>query len=255
MKLRAGRVLSRANETKLQAAAQAILDVLAQVGEEENSRDAPNGPSAELHTYEMTGVEVRAEGDQPVITGYAAVFNRRSVMLWDFQEEILTGAFASTLKRNPDIRALWQHDTAQVLGRTTNQTLRLWEDETGLGFELRPPATQVGRDAVVLIERGDVNQMSFGFSMAPEGAKWFTDDTGILVRQLIEVDNLMEVSPVTFPAYLDTTAYLRSILRNAPDWVQRALLPNGVDHSGTDDSEAARARMDLLLRRLRLLSI
>jgi len=255
MNLRAGRVLSRANENRLREAAAAILDVLAQVegaGEENSRRGAP---SAELRSYEMTGVEVRADGEQPVITGYAAVYNRRSVMLWDFQEEILTGAFASTLKRNPDVRALWQHDPAAVLGRTTNETLRVWEDDTGLGFELRPPATQVGRDAVELIRRGDVNQMSFGFTMVPEGQKWFTDESGLLVRQVVEVDNLMEVSPVTFPAYPDTTATLRSLLRNAPDWVQRALLPNGVDPSSTDDSMTARARLDLLRREIELLSI
>lgn len=255
MKLRAGRVLSRANENRLREAAQAITDVLAQLesGDEQNSREWRAAPATEYQTFNMTDVRVRRQGDQPIIEGYAAVYNRRSVMLWDFQEEIMSGAFAGTLKRNPDIFSLWQHNAENVLGRTTSKSLRLWEDSTGLGFELRPAPTQAGRDAVISIERGDVDKASFGFQMAPEGQKWFTDENGVLVRQLIEVDVLFEVSPVTWPAYPDTAVSVRSMLRCAPEWVQRALLPDGVDHN--DDSEATRARTDLLQKRLRLMSI
>lgn len=235
----AGRVLSNKNETRLREALAALAEVLAQLesGDEMNAVRGLAG-GFEQRTVTMGNVEVRAEGDTPKIRGYAAVFNRLSQPLYGFREQIMRGAFAETLAG--DVRALWQHDTGQVLGRTRNGTLQLWEDERGLGFEITPPDTQVGRDAVTLIGRGDVDQMSFGFNVPLGGDEW-TDGEDMPVRTVRTIE-LIEVSPVTFPAYLDTSA----LLRNAPEWVQRALLPQGVDQSATD--EQARARYEYLSR-------
>lgn len=228
----AGRVISRANESKLRGAAQAIAEVLAQLGEEEDSaRDAILG--AETRVYDVEGLEVRADGDKPIISGYAAVFNRLSVMIYDFREQIAQGAFQDTLDR--DIRALWNHDSGMVLGRNRAGTLRLWEDDTGLGFELKPPNTQAGRDAVELVSRGDVSQMSFGFNVPPGGDEWEKNDDGLLIRTLRRVE-LHEVSLVAFPAYPDTSA----VLRSAPEWVQRALA-QGVDDISEKDIRGAGA--------------
>ena len=174
----------------------------------------------EHRSYAMSNVEVR-KGEYPTIGGYAAVFERKSVMLYGFREKIMAGAFQDSLR--DDIRALWQHDTSQVLGRTRSGSLRLWEDDTGLGFELDPPDTQTGRDAVTLIIRGDVDQMSFGFNVPVNGDDWSEDEDGIPLR-IIKRAKLVEVSPVTFPAYPDTSA---GIMRSAPEWVQRALAPDG----------------------------
>lgn len=226
-----GRVLSAKNESKLRAALDALHEVLAALGEpEQDNRSAQ--PAVEHRSYGMANVEVRA-GEKPTIGGYAAVFERKSVMLYGFREKIAPGAFRDSLQ--DDIRALWQHDTAQVLGRTRAGTLRLWEDERGLGFEVDPPDTQTGRDALTLIARGDVDQMSFGFNVPINGDAWTEDEDGIPLRT-IKRAKLIEVSPVTFPAYPDTSA---SIMREAPEWVQRALT-QGVDHTGQDIQRALR---------------
>lgn len=239
---RAGRVLSAGNEKKLRQAMEALAEVLAQLaGDEENSIRAASGP--ELRTYAMSGVEVRAEGDGPAkISGHAAMFNSMSVYMYGFRERIAPGAFAQTLIDH-DQRALWQHDTARVLGRVKAGTLRLWEDDQGLAFEITPPDTSDGRDAVTLIQRGDVDQMSFGFNVALDGDQWSEDDAGMPVRTLTRV-NLMEVSPVTWPAYTATSA---NIMRSAPEWVQRALT-QGDDIA----TEQARARLNRLRRTLDL---
>jgi len=147
------------------------------------------------------------EGGQRKIVGYAALFNVLSPPLWGFRERIQPGAFSKTI-READVRALWNHDSNLVLGRTKNGTLRLKEDDVGLGIEINPPDTQWARDALVSIDRGDVDQMSFSFEAVRE--TWGTE-SGHTVRTLEEV-KLFDVSPVTFPAYPQTSVQLRSII-------------------------------------------
>lgn len=200
----------------------------------------------ERRSYELNKISLRKDGEKQKLEGYAAVFNRLSVMLWGFREKIEPGFFENSL--SDDIRMLWQHDSAWVLGRTRARTLMVWEDERGLGFENEPPNTQIGRDAMVSIERGDVDQMSFGFTVLPNGDEWYEEDDGTLVRTLKRGGGkLTEISPVTFPAYKDTSV---DIVRNAPEWVQRALKPGANDSRA---AEKARARMDLLRQRAKLL--
>jgi len=208
----------------------------------------------EHRSYRLEKLEVRENGSQSTISGYAALFNRLSSILWGFREKIAPWAFADSLK--DDIRAFWQHDSAQVLGRTKAGTLSVWEDERGLGFDLTPPDTQTGRDAVTLIGRGDVDQMSFGFNVLPDGDSWEQTGDGMLIRTLHKV-RLIEISPVTFPAYPDTSVAVRSedvdIASSAPEWVQRALA-QGVDHkSGAAD--VARARLLLRQRQHAILNL
>ena len=168
----------------------------------------------EYRCFEADGLEIRAEGDERKIRGYAAVFNRKSLpIMGSFREIIKPGAFKRTIKNGSDIRALWQHNDAEVLGRTTNGTLVLKEDRKGLAVEISPPDTSYARDALELIERGDVSQMSFRFSV-PKGKETWSDDDGdddLMLRTVSEI-NLSEVSPVTFPAYPDTEASVRAFL-------------------------------------------
>jgi len=140
------------------------------------------------------------------ITGYAAVFNSLSEDLGGFREKIDREAFTRTIQ-NADVRALFNHDKNYVLGRTKSGTLKLSSDEHGLKIENIPPDTQWARDLLVSIDRGDVNQMSFGFRTISD--KWEKRDKED-IRTLLDVE-LFDISPVTFPAYPDTEVGLRSL--------------------------------------------
>lgn len=177
----------------------------------------------------------------PRITGYAAVFNSPSDDLGGFREIIRPGAFTKTIQEG-DVRGLWNHNPDYVLGRTKSGTLKLLEDEVGLRFELTPPDTQWARDAMTTIRRGDVDQMSFAFRVVRDD---WTNADGQTTRYLGEV-KLFDISPVTFPAYPQTSAQVRA----------RALEFSGAPaedgHPPVDDEAAARGRADVLRRRIEL---
>lgn len=159
--------------------------------------------------YTRGDVELRAAADQPKqMAGYAAVFNSLSQNLGGFVERIAPGAFAKTLAE-ADVKALFNHDANLLLGRSKSGTLRMEEDEVGLRYEVDLPDTTLGRDLSVLLERGDVSQSSFAFRVVRDD--WATDDQDRPVRTLVEV-KLFDVSPVTYPAYLDTEASMRAAL-------------------------------------------
>src|SRR5688572_31839889 len=98
----------------------------------------------ERRTYEQ--IEIRAEGDGKGLRliGHAAVFNKQSDEIFGFREIVLPGAFKKSLK-DSDIRALWNHEPAHILGRTKAGTLRLREDDVGLRTEIDLPDTQLAR--------------------------------------------------------------------------------------------------------------
>ena len=148
------------------------------------------------------------------IVGYAAKFNRPSEPLavrgGSFREVIAPGAFDRTLARGADVRALVEHDAARILGRTRSGTLELSVDATGLRVSIDPPDTSSARDVIESIRRGDLDGMSFGFSVAEErGEEWDTDASGETVRTILACD-LFDVSVVAFPAYPDAEVSLRT---------------------------------------------
>jgi hypothetical protein len=146
-------------------------------------------------------------GDGMSFSGYAAVFNSDSEPL-PFVERIAPGAFKRSLKSKNNIRMYLNHDSSMLLATTRAKTLRLMEDDRGLKVEADLPDTTVGRDLSTLIQRGDVDSMSFGFSVPARGDSWSDDG---MVRELKEV-RLYEVSVVTgFPAYQATSASVRSL--------------------------------------------
>jgi HK97 family phage prohead protease len=149
------------------------------------------------------------ETDVSVIRGYAAVFNKYSLNLGGFREQILPGAFDAVLQ--DDVRALFNHDPNFVLGRTTAGTCRMGVDDTGLFYEVDLPDTQTARDLLTSIARGDVSQSSFAFSVAAGGAEWTSDDLLGDIRNVSKVARLYDVSPVTYPAYPDATIAARSL--------------------------------------------
>ena len=147
------------------------------------------------------------EGDGMAFTGYAAVFNSDSEPL-PFIERIAPGAFANSLGSRNEIKMFVNHDTTRVLASKRAGTLRLSEDTHGLRVEADLPPTTDGLDLAILMKRGDVDSMSFGFSVPSGGDTWSPDGA---TRELREV-RLHEVSIVTaFPAYTATSAGVRSL--------------------------------------------
>lgn len=160
----------------------------------------------ETRTFDITKLSTRdATEEQPSkITGYAAVFNSKTTIGGWFDEVIEPGAFARSLSENGDIRALFNHNWDNVLGRTKSGTLRLEEDEKGLKFEIELPNTSVGRDLAESMSRGDINQCSFGFWITEENWDYSVEPA---LRTIKEVE-LYEISVVSIPAYDDTEASL-----------------------------------------------
>lgn len=150
--------------------------------------------------------ELRAAGDSRTVSGYAVKWDSLSEDLGGFRERFETGAFAQSVK-DGDVRGLLNHNPAQVLARTTNGTLRIEEDKTGLRFDMDVAKTSVGDDTLELVRRGDITQMSFGFAAIND--RWEMDDEQE-IRTVTEA-RLFDVSPVAFPAYPDTEVAKRSL--------------------------------------------
>ena len=187
----------------------------------------------ELRTYnlsELRAVDAGADGQS--IQGYAALFNSMSEDLGGFVEIVMPGAFTNTLEHD-DQRDLWQHDTKMVMGRKKAGTLELQEDEVGLRFKVTPPNTSWAQDAMVSVQRGDVDQMSFGFDTVRD--RW--EQRGELVVRYLDEVKLYEVSQVTFAAYPQTSAHVREHVKELRAAMQQA----GSDENGAaaDTQEGA----------------
>lgn len=165
--------------------------------------------TVEKRNLTTNSVEIREdEAGNRTLTGYAIKWEMKSVTMgWrKFREQFKRGAFTESLT-NEDQLALWSHDTSKVLGRTKNGTLRLFEDEIGLRFELDLLDTTLGDDAYKTIKRGDVDGVSFGFSMLKQ--EWDEADPDNVIRTITKA-KLLEISPVAFPAYPDSEVSARS---------------------------------------------
>lgn len=159
-------------------------------------------------------VEQRADG-RTVLSGYAAVFWREGAPeteyeMWrDCWEHVLPGCFDRAL-REDDVRACFNHDPSQLLGRLQAGTLQLSVDAVGLRYEVEPPDTELGRQVVASVRRGDVTGSSFSFNHRI--TRWVEterDGRRVTVCELLDV-TLFDVGPVTFPAYPATTAGARA---------------------------------------------
>lgn len=158
----------------------------------------------------VTGLEIEAREDgKRRLRGHAAVFNELSEDLGGFREQITPGAFAEAIERD-DVRLLINHD-GLPLARNRSGTLKLVEDNRGLLIEadLDEGDPDVQR-LLPKLQRGDVNQMSFGFSVKPGGQDWAKDDEGRTIRTLKKL-RLFDVSVVTYPAYPQTDVAVREL--------------------------------------------
>lgn len=152
-----------------------------------------------------TEFKTREDGEERRIEGYFAVFNSIYQIAPDMSESVAPGAFTETL--DGDVRALIDHETMYVLGRTTAGTLELREDEIGLwGSILVNPNDQDAMNQWHRVDRGDVNQCSFGFDILEEETEFLDDGS---VHWTIKRVKLYEVSVCTFPAYAETSVEAR----------------------------------------------
>jgi HK97 family phage prohead protease len=142
--------------------------------------------------------------DERVVEGYFALYESETE-LWEGSYEIISkGAFDNTL--NKDVRALWNHNTQYVLGRSKNGSLQLKADDKGLFGTIKLPNTQYANDLYELVSRGDIDQASFGFNIIDEELEELASGG---YRWRIKDIDLHEISVVTFPAYENTTVQAR----------------------------------------------
>lgn len=154
----------------------------------------------------VTQFETREENDAPHISGYFAVFGSNYEIAPQLSESIAKGAFSNSL--GGDVRALTNHDSTLVLGRTAAGTLELREDERGLWGDIRiNPNDSDAMNTYARVARGDVSQCSIGFEILREETETFADGS---VHWTIQEVTLYEVSVCTFPAYQETNVQARS---------------------------------------------
>lgn len=151
-------------------------------------------------------LEVRESADgKKYIRGYALKFNDLSQRLYGlFKEKIDPRALDNTDME--DVLSTLNHNFEKLLGRTASGTLSIKRDDTGLFYEIDPPNTASGNEALELISRGDIKGSSFIFDLNDRGEKWEKDDAGDDLRTLTDIRRIYELGPVVNPAYLSTEA-------------------------------------------------
>jgi len=175
------------------------------------------------------------EKGETVIRGYALKFGVKSQEIYGFREMIDPHALDNT--DLSDVVSTLNHNVNNLLGRNTNNTLTLMRDPNGLLYEVIPPPTQVGRDVVELLKRGDINGSSFVFTVRED--KWETLDDGTELRTVLDIEKIYELGPVVSPAYLDTDATVaKRSLEQYRNSKKQTNVPASVKH--------ARARLEAL---------
>jgi len=173
--------------------------------------------NVERRTVGDARLQTRAEGDQPAkLVGYASVIDVWTTLYsspyGEVREIIRPGSFRNAIASGQDVRALIDHDSSQIIGRTKSGTLRLTEDETGLRFECDLPDTSIARDLAENIRLGNISQCSFAF-VPRSGGETVTirQENGKDVQEIEITDvDLYDVSVVTYPAYQSTSVSLRA---------------------------------------------
>lgn len=165
------------------------------------------------HRFAPAEFEKRQEGEQTRFRGYALRFGVTYDMGW-FTEEVDKRALDNA--NLSDVRILLNHDPSQILGRTQAGTATVGVDDIGLWYDFAPPASPNGENARVAIDRGDITQSSWGFRLRQDatgrrtGDKWEMRN-GKEHRTLTDVSEVLDASPVTFPANPDTSVAKRSL--------------------------------------------
>lgn len=169
----------------------------------------------EIRVVPLDGLEIRHSGranEGFTLRGYAAVYNQTSHDLGGFKEQIAEGAFDEVLATDPDVHLTWDHDTRYVAARTKNKTLTLSSDEHGLLIDAQVGNYTWAKDLRNALDRGDVDQGSFAFTVPDGGDEFTTDDDGNVMRTIRTVGNLYDVTVTAQGAYPQTSmAAMRSL--------------------------------------------
>lgn len=161
----------------------------------------------EMRAFPLSEIQIRAADDASgrlSFHGRAIVYDQLSQDLGGWRERIMPGAATRTLEANPDVRLLINHDPNLLMARTASGTLRLTEDDQGVLVDADMADVSYARDLAVLLERGDINQMSFAFWVTADGWAGNTHEVHGL-----DLDG-GDVAVVTYPAFTQTSAELRS---------------------------------------------
>lgn len=166
----------------------------------------PKDRKLERRFVAVRAFEAREKEESKTLRGYALTWGEVAEPWPGLRESFEPGAFSEFLAGSPDVFACYQHDTSQLLGRTSSGTFRLAEDETGLAFELDLPDTTLGRDVAELVRRGDLRGVSICFRAEEETISEEPDH----LRRVVHRASLYEISIVTDPAYRETSVGFRS---------------------------------------------
>ena len=166
----------------------------------------------EIRTFSETPI---ADAKARTISGYAVVWDVESRRLWDgeeFVEIIARGAITEETIARCDVKALYNHNSNQLLARSVNGvgTLTLKPDERGLFFSFDAPDTNCGNDVLTLVRLGDLRGCSFAFEVDAEAVTYSRRADGTRLRTINRIAELHDVSVVVNPAYLQTSVSARS---------------------------------------------
>jgi len=190
-------------------------------------------------TFPLTGLEItesRARNGGFNVKGHATVFNRTSLDLGGFREQVAPGFFQPVLDRDPDVHAVWDHDTRLTLARTRNSTLELREDDMGLYNFIKVAPTSYAQDLRILMERGDIDQQSFAFTV--EEDRYAEDDEGNILRTLVQARDLFDVTITAQGAYPQTSAEVTRSVRSLADLDRKFFAVSKVGDGAADSASA-----------------
>jgi HK97 family phage prohead protease len=188
-------------------------------------------------------VEIReAEDGTKKITGYAIVFNQKSQVLYGWFREVISQDALNNTDLD-DVKATLGHNFTKLLGRTTSGTLVLTQDDKGLKYEITPPDTESGREALELVSRGDITGSSFIFDLNEGGQKWSKDEDGVEMRTITDIRRVYELGPVIDPAYVQTSAEVAKRSFEMSQTSEEA--DEGKDEGNDDTVSAQHALLDM----------
>ena len=208
---------------------------------EEKTTDQENREELETRAHysvSTSTIEARSDSEEMIIEGYAALYDNET-NIGPFKETIARGAFDEVMDN--DVRALMNHDPNYVLGRTGAGTLELEADDTGLKYRIKLGEQQYAKDLYESVKRGDISQSSFAFTIAEQS--WNENRT---VRSVDKVATLLDVSPVTYPAYKDTHGLVARNEETEPEQIDNAVVePTSDNHIEVKKTTKRSKKMNL----------